>query len=81
MIAASAKAGEANPSPENDGLMHKKAPCRGRELLVFAVCDLRLADGVDVTGEVEHLVGEAPFIVIPCNELYEVAVEDRKSVV
>ena len=28
-----------------------------------------------MTGEVEHLVGEAPFIVIPCNELYEVAVE------
>ena len=28
-----------------------------------------------MTGEVKHLVGEAPLIVIPCNELYEVAVE------
>ena len=37
--------------------------------------ELCVADAVDVTGEVEHLVGEAPFIVIPCNELYEVAVE------
>ena len=34
-----------------------------------------LADAVDVTGEVEHLVGEAPFIVIPCNELHKVAVQ------
>ena len=25
--------------------------------------DLGLADGVDVTGEVEHLVGEAPLVV------------------
>ena len=28
----------------------------------FSGIDLRLADGVDVTGEVEHLVGEAPLI-------------------
>ena len=34
-----------------------------------------LADAVDVTGEVEHLVGEAPLIVIPGNQLHEVAVQ------
>ena len=36
---------------------------------------LGLANLVDVTGEVEHLVGEAPLIVIPCNQLHEVAVQ------
>ncbi len=30
----------------------------------FVRVDLRLADGVNVTGEVEHLVGEAPFVVV-----------------
>ena len=29
---------------------------------VFPVFDLRLADGVDVADEVEHLVGEAPLV-------------------
>ena len=36
---------------------------------------LGLADAVDVTGEVEHLVGEAPLIVVPCDELHEVIVQ------
>ena len=46
--------------------------------IVKSRSDLGLADAVDVTGEVEHLVGEAPLIVIPCNELYKVAVESDK---
>ena len=42
---------------------------------MISVRRLGLADAVDVTGEVEHLVGEAPLIVIPCNQLHEVAVQ------
>jgi len=34
-----------------------------------------VVDLVDVTGEVEYLVGEAPLVIIPGNELDEVAVK------
>ena len=37
--------------------------------------ELRLADLVDVAGEVKHLAGEAPLVVIPGDELDEVIVE------
>ncbi len=40
---------------------------------------LRLADTVDVTGEVEHLVGEAPLIVVPSDELHKVAVQGENA--
>ena len=33
---------------------------------------LCVADGVNVTGEVEHLAGEAPLVVVPGDELDEV---------
>lgn len=39
---------------------------------------LCLADLIDVTGEVEHLAGEAPLVIVPCHELYEVVVESAK---
>ena len=45
------------------------------DIALLAAAATAVTDGVDVTGEVDHLVGEAPLIVIPCNELYEVAVE------
>ena len=45
---------------------------RGYGLLAAAAA--AVTNLVHVTGEVDHLVGEAPLIVIPCNELYEVAV-------
>ena len=37
--------------------------------------ELRLADLVDGSGEVKHLVGETPLVVVPGDELDEVAVE------
>ena len=33
---------------------------------------LSVTDGVDVAGQVEHLVGEAPLVVVPGDELDEV---------
>jgi len=36
-----------------------------RDLLFQSVYNSGLADGVNVTGEVEHLVGEAPLVVVP----------------
>ena len=41
------------------------------------VCKLCLADGVNVLGELNHLVGEAPLIVVPCHELNEVVVQSK----
>ena len=37
--------------------------------------DSGLADLVDVAGEVKHLVGEAPLVVVPGDELDKVAVQ------
>ncbi len=37
--------------------------------MLFKLC---VADGVDVTGEVQHLAGEAPLIVVPSDELDKV---------
>ena len=37
--------------------------------------DLCLVDTVDVAGEVKHLVGEAPLIVVPGDELDKVAIQ------
>ena len=45
-----------------------------KNMKLLAAAAAAVTDGVNVTGEVDHLVGEAPLIVIPCNELYEVAV-------
>ena len=39
------------------------------------LCDSGLADGVDVAGQVEHLVGEAPLVVVPGDQLHEVIVQ------
>ena len=46
-----------------------------RVLFIGFLFDLGLADLVDVTGEVDHLVGEAPLVVVPGDELDKVAVE------
>ena len=46
-----------------------------KNMKLLAAAAAAVTNGVNVTGEVDHLVGEAPLIVIPCNELYEVAVE------
>ena len=36
-----------------------------------------LADGVDVTGQVQHLAGEAPLVVVPSHELDKVVVQGQ----
>ena len=66
------------PERQLDHKLNKKSGAFAPDSFLCAV-KLCVADAVDVTGEVEHLVGEAPLIVIPCNELYEVAVESEKQ--
>ena len=41
----------------------------------FVVVRLLVADRVDILGEVEHLVGEAPLVVVPGDELDKVGVQ------
>ena len=38
---------------------------------------LSVTDGVDVAGQVEHLAAEAPLVIVPCHELYEVVVKSK----
>ena len=63
-----------DPKSGLTGTIPKSNPRQRRGLQKISF-ESGLADAVDVTGEVEHLVGEAPLIVIPCNELYKVAVQ------
>jgi len=49
-------------SYEDEKIPERRAFGYFLQVLLF---DSGLADAVDVTGEVEHLVGEAPLIVIP----------------
>ena len=48
------------------------------ESLLITYYILSVTDGVDVAGQVEHLVGEAPLVVVPSHELYEVVVKRGK---
>ena len=62
------------PERQLNHKLNKKSGAFAPDSFLCAV-KLCVADAVNVTGEVEHLVAEAPLIVIPCNKLYEVAVE------
>ena len=59
----------ASPSPPQE----KRPPEASGGLGVFG--NLFVADAVDISGEVEHLVGEAPLVVVPGDELDEVGVQ------
>ena len=53
-----------DPKSGLTGTIPKSNPRQRRGLQKISF-ESGLADAVDVTGEVEHLVGEAPLIVIP----------------
>ena len=70
---------EPRAQPAVSGFNKKKLFPFGKSFLLVKL-KLCVANLVDVTGQVQHLAGEAPLVVVPSHELNEVIVQCQACV-